>query len=116
MSLLDELQVFGADIQDGLKRFAGNAALYEKMLRKFPAAVEKLPVMSCFESGDIDSALANAHTLKGMTGNLSLTPLYEAYTDIVAMLRDGQTEAARAMQERTEPVQADLVACIVKHA
>ncbi len=115
MSLLDELQVFDADIQDGLKRFAGNAALYEKMLKKFPAAAENLPVMSCFEAGDIDSALANAHTLKGMTGNLSLTPLYEAYTDIVAMLRDGQTEAARAMQERIEPVQASIIECIAKY-
>ena len=45
MSMLDELQVLGADIQDGLKRFVNNAALYEKMLKKFPGAAEGLQLL-----------------------------------------------------------------------
>ncbi len=115
MSLLTELQVYGADIQDGLKRFVNNAALYEKMLKKFPAAAAGLPVMEHFQSGDYDAAVANAHTLKGMTGNLSLTPLYEAYTQIVALLREGKPEEAQVLLIRIIPVQEKIVACITAY-
>jgi len=112
MSLLDDLQGFGVDVQDGLKRFVNKAALYEKMLKKFPAAAEELPVANAFTSGDLEQALANAHTLKGMTGNLSLTPLYEAYTDIVALLREGKPNEAQALLLKILPLQEQIISCI----
>ena len=114
MSLLNELQGFDVDIQDGLKRFVNNAALYEKMLKKFPGASADLPVLPHFEAGDLEAALANAHTLKGMTGNLSLTPLYKAYTDIVALLRAGEPDQARELAAQIAPVQAEISECIKK--
>lgn len=112
MSLLDNLQTLGADVQDGLNRFVRNAALYEKMLKKFPGAAEGLPVLPHFEAGDLDTALANAHTLKGMTGNLSLTPLYQAYTEIVSLLREGKPEQAKALLVEILPVQERIISCI----
>ncbi|MBR5229956.1 MAG: hypothetical protein IKW01_03775 [Firmicutes bacterium] len=112
MSLLTELEALGVDTQDGLKRFVNNAALYEKMLKKFPAAAEDLPVMVHFESGDLEKALANAHTLKGMTGNLSLTPLFAAYTDIVALLRAEDPEASKALLAGIIPVQEKIIESI----
>ena len=115
MSLLTELETFGVDIQDGLKRFVNNAALFEKMLKKFPAAAEQLPVQPHFDAGDLDAALANAHTLKGMTGNLSLTPLYEAYTQIVALLREGKPEEAQVLLIGIVPVQEKIIACIAAY-
>lgn len=115
MSLLTELQAFDVDVQDGLKRFVNNAALYEKMLKKFPAAAEDLPVLTHFESGNLETALANAHTLKGMTGNLSLSPLYKAYTDIVALLRADNPEEAKKLLISIIPAQEELVACIKKY-
>ena len=115
MSLLTELEGLGADVQDGMNRFMNNVALYEKMLKKFPAAAGKLPVQSCFAAGDLETALANAHTLKGMTGNLSLTPLYEAYTEIVALLRADQPDQARALTEKILPLQEQIIACIASH-
>lgn len=115
MSLLTELETLGVDIQDGLRRFVNNAALYEKMLKKFPAAAEQLPVQPHFDSGDLDAALANAHTLKGMTGNLSLTPLYTAYTEIVALLRASDPEKAKALLADTIPLQQQISDCIKTH-
>ena len=115
MSLLAELQTFNVDIQDGLKRFVNNAALYEKMLKKFPAAAEGLPVKECFDSGDLEGALANAHTLKGMTGNLSLTPLFAAYTEIVALLRENSPEKAKELLVGILPVQQGIIDCIKAH-
>jgi len=115
MNLLDELSELGADIGDGLTRFANNAALYEKILKKFPSAAAELPVEIHFEHGDTEAALANAHTLKGLTGNLSLTPLYKAYTDIVSLMREGKPEQARAILSEIVPVQEKMIACIEKH-
>ena len=112
MSLLTDLQAFDVDIQDGLKRFVNNAALFERMLKKFPAASADLPVLPHFESGDLNAALANAHTLKGMTGNLSLTPLFNAYTDIVALLRESKPDQAKALLVSILPTQEKIVACI----
>ena len=115
MSLLTDLEVFEIDIQDGLKRFVNNAGLFEKMLKKFPAAAEDLPVLSHFESGNIEAALANAHTLKGMTGNLSLTPLYTAYTEIVALLRANDPAKAKELLVDIIPVQENIANCINMH-
>ncbi|MBQ4347529.1 MAG: hypothetical protein IJC39_03695 [Firmicutes bacterium] len=115
MSLLTELQEFEVDIQDGLKRFANNTALFEKMLKKFPPAAEDLPVAIYFESGDLETAVANAHTLKGITGNLSLTPLYKAYTDIVALLRESKPDEAKEILLGIIPVQEKITACIKKY-
>ena len=36
MSMLDELQEIGVDVNEGLQRFMNNTSLYEKMLRTFP--------------------------------------------------------------------------------
>ena len=115
MSLLTELEAVGVDIQDGLKRFVNNAALYEKMLKKFPAAAGDLPVLVHFESGNFEAAVANAHTLKGMTGNLSLTPLYKGYTEIVALLRAGDQGKAKELLLGILPVQEGIIACIQRH-
>ena len=115
MSLLTELQAFDADIQDGLTRFVNNAALYEKMLKKFPAAAEDLQVLEYFESGDLEKALANAHTLKGMTGNLSLSPLYKAYTDIVSLLREEKPEEAKKLLVDVIPAQKEIIECIKRY-
>ena len=67
------------------------------------------------ESGDIEQAQNNAHTLKGVTGNLSLTPLYAAYSDIMTLFRAGQIEEAKQKLLETIPVQEQIVACIEKY-
>ena len=54
------------------------------------------------------------HTLKGVTGNLSLTPLYNAYTEITNLLREQKYDDARAALEKILPVQNDILSCIEK--
>ncbi|MDE6133322.1 MAG: hypothetical protein K2G04_08110 [Oscillospiraceae bacterium] len=87
MSKIDELKALGVNIEEALDRFMGNGALYEKMLNKLTAAVNDVQVLPFFEAGDHKTALENAHALKGVTGNLSITPLYKGYTEIVDELR-----------------------------
>jgi len=115
MSLLNELENLGVDVNDALKRFMNNSSLYEKMLGKLVATVKNMEVMSFLDSGDTEKATANAHTLKGVMGNLSITPLYEAYNEIVALLRGNEPDKAKSVLEDILPVQKNIINCIEKN-
>ncbi len=115
MSMVDELKELGANVDEAMQRFMNNAALYEKMLKKLPNMMKGTQVMEAIEAGNIDGAIETAHTLKGVLGNLSITPLYEAYTDIVALLRQNDTEKAKSVLEGSFPVEEKVVACIEKY-
>lgn len=112
MSLINELEDLGVNTKDALNRFMNNSALYERMLKKLPTSVKDLEVMAYFEAGDYEKALSNAHTLKGVTGNLSITPLYDAYTEIVAFLRANNPEKAKEILANILPVQEKIIECI----
>ena len=43
---------------------------------------------------------------------MSITPVYEAYTEILNLLRTGKPEEAKAVLEKILPVQEKILACI----
>lgn len=112
MGLLDELRILGANVDEGLNRFMGNAALYERMLAKLPDMMSKIAINDGFEAEDVDDLIEKTHSIKGVTGNLSLSPLYGAYTKIVDLLRAGKVEEANRIYRETLPVQEEILACI----
>lgn len=69
-------------------------------------------MLSLFEQGRFEEAIAPAHTLKGVMGNLSATPLYSANTRIVNDLRSGSNDEAQNTLKEILPQQAELVAVI----
>lgn len=115
MTLLEELQENGADITDGLCRMMNNSELYERLLKKLPSSISQQDVIPYLESGDIETATRNAHTIKGVTGNLSITPLYKAYTEIVNLLRAGKVDEAKTLYTDTIPVQEHFLQIIKKY-
>ena len=112
MSLLDDLKGLGVDVEEGLQRFMGNAPLYERMMMTFPKMMEKTPVDLDFDASDVTGIIEVTHSIKGATGNLSLTPLYEAYTKAVDLLRGGRPEEARQILKDIQPVQTQIMDCI----
>jgi len=115
MALINDMELLGADINEGLQRLGGKVSFYERMLMKLPATVEKSPVLPFIEEGNIPQAISNAHALKGVYGNLSLTPLYKAYTQIVNDLRAGNPDSARKLYLEILPVQEQFMECIRKY-
>lgn len=115
MTLLEELKTLGVDIEEGMQRLLGNAGLYEKMLGKFVKMMEDLSIRPDFDSHNYDEIIEKAHTIKGTSGNLSITPVYEAYSEIVRLLREGQPEQAKEILAEVLPVQDEIVKCIEKH-
>lgn len=115
MGMIDELIPYGIDVNDAMERFAGSMALYEKMLKKIPENAKKLEVLSYAQAGDLNTALANAHTMKGLTGNLSIVPLFKAYDQAVVMFRANQPNEACAQIQSILPLQQDIVAVVEKY-
>ena len=115
MSMVNELRELGVDVEDPLQRFMGNEGLFNRMIKKLPPAVKDLQVVQHLEAGDYEAALNNAHTLKGVTGNLSIKPLFNAYNEAVNLLRADKPEEAKKKVEEILPVQEQIIACIEKY-
>ena len=68
-----DLQRAGVDAEGTLGRFAGNSALYEKYLMKFPLDGTFAKIGPALRAGEWDAALNAVHTLKGISGNWGWT-------------------------------------------
>ena len=85
--ILDVLEDWGCDIDEGLDRLGGDEDFYETLLSGFVQENSMGVLTEAMEAGDYRRAFEAAHGLKGDTGNLSLTPLYEAVCSLVEDLR-----------------------------
>lgn len=97
-----QLEENGADVETTLKRFMGNDAIYQKFLGKFPNDPNYANLGTNIESENYEEAYKCAHALKGVVGNLGLTPIYEAVSTLVEELRNkanADVDAARANEE-----------------
>ena len=87
MITIDALKEYGANVDEGLARCMGNEALYLKLVSTIPNEEKFSKLMESLEANDLDSAFENAHALKGVTGNLALTPLYDPLVEVTELLR-----------------------------
>ena len=80
-------EAYGADYNSTMARFMGNEAMYVKFLDMLfkDDNLEKLG--TALGQQDYEAAFAAAHTLKGVVGNMGLTPLFNAVCAIVESLR-----------------------------
>lgn len=83
----DVLSNAGIDFDAGLERFSGRTEIYVKYLKKFPDDAYYPALLEALEKKDIEEAFVNAHSLKGTSGNLSLTAFYDAISALVEALR-----------------------------
>ena len=89
----------GIDYDGAMERFGGNAALYERLALKFLDDAHFDALERALADGDADAAVREAHTLKGVAGNLSFTSLYEAAGRVNAALREGDLPGAVSLME-----------------
>jgi HPt (histidine-containing phosphotransfer) domain-containing protein len=82
------------NIDSGLKRVAGSAKIYVKILNSFLATEELNKLTANLAAGDIEAAASTAHGIKGMSGNLSLTKLYDETVSLESSLKKGVYEPA----------------------
>lgn len=83
---------YGADYSTTMKRVMNNEAMYVRLLGMLAEDDSIAKLDDALQAGNLQSAFLAAHTLKGVAGNLGLTPLYQALEKLVEPLR---AEAAR---------------------
>lgn len=100
-----QLEESGADVETTLKRFMGNEAIYQKFLGKFPDDPNYVNLGKNLEEGAYEAAYECAHALKGVVGNLGLTPIFQRVSDLVEELRNkaaADVDVARVTQDWQE--------------
>ena len=88
MITIEKLNSFGADTTDGLERCFGYESLYLKLVTTIPEDSTFERLNQKIAEKNLDGAFEAAHALKGVLGNLSLTPLYEIAVEITELLRN----------------------------
>lgn len=87
MLTLDTLESMGVDTREGLERCMGKEDFYFRMLSLALASEQFERLEAALAADDKAAAFDAAHALKGVTGNLSLTPLYGPISDLTERLR-----------------------------
>ena len=87
MLTIDALKAFGANTDDGLARCMGNEGFYFKLIGKVIEDKSFQALEDAVAAGDLDAAFDAAHSLKGVLGNLALTPIYEPVFEMTELLR-----------------------------
>lgn len=116
MSLTEALKGLGVDVNEGLDRVMGDSSLYEMMLGMFVDTVRDNPVSpEDFDGTSLEELIKRVHMLKGVTGNLALTPLFNGYNQSLVLLRAEQAAQAKTEFERILPLQAEIIDCIKRY-
>jgi len=87
MITIDKLKEFGADTDEGLSRCYGNEGLYLRLMNMVLTESNFDKLKAAVEKNDLDAAFESVHALKGVLGNLSLTPMYDKTVEITELLR-----------------------------
>ena len=83
----EDLRAYGANVEEGLNRCVNNEAFYLRLVGKVAAEPAFEQLEKAVGDKALDEAFEAAHKLKGVLGNLALTPLYEPVSEMVELLR-----------------------------
>jgi PAS domain S-box-containing protein len=107
------LELASLDTREGVRRIGGRVDAYRRQLRRFREhyadAVASLRAL--ITAGDLDAAENFCHALKGISGNIGATALYEDIADLDNILKRGAApDAARldATRARLAEVMRDI--------
>ena len=116
MEYRNELENLGLNVEEGIDRVMGDEDFYETMLGIFVDTVNETKInLEDFKKDNLEDLIGQVHMMKGMTGNLSITPLFEGYMEVLVLLRDNKPKEAGAAMEKLLPIQQKIVECIESH-
>lgn len=91
MLTIETLNEFGVNTKEGLTRCMNNEKFYLKMLKMGLASDQFDKLGESLEAGKLEEAFESAHALKGVLGNLALTPIYTPLAEMTELLRAGKS-------------------------
>ena len=101
MITIEALKAAGANVEEGLSRCLNKEDFYLKMVNMGLNNQNFGLLGPALESKDYDKAFELCHSLKGVIGNLSLTPLYDLICALTEKLR-ARTETDAGAADYTD--------------
>ena len=77
------------NVEDALKRVGGNMGLYKRLLTRFTDEDHIGPLEEALNTGNTEEASHLAHTIKGVSANLSLIKLAAVAADLEHKIKGG---------------------------
>jgi len=104
----------GIDTVGGLARIGGSPRSYEKLLKMFAnkQAQCATDIRDSIRRGDLKQASLLAHTLKGSSGNVGATALYQAAYALDSALKEDASVAPDTLIDAVEQELAQVIAAI----
>lgn len=99
MEMKEAIKAAGVNVEMLLERSGGSEKLMLRLLKLFLLDNNYEKLKAALEQGDREAALNASHTLKGVTGNLSMDSLYEQTGDQVKAMRAGNWEQAEKLMD-----------------
>ena len=87
MMTLEALRSFGANTDEGMNRCMNNEAFYFRLIGMAAEDGSFGRLAQAVENNDLDAAFEAAHALKGVMGNLALTPIFTPAAELTELLR-----------------------------
>lgn len=100
------LKAHGVDYDAGVRRFMGDEPLYEEMLIAFLADECAANAESALKKQDYKALFEQVHALKGVAGNLDMTELYRAASELTNVLRKEELPGSDAIAAMCETMLA----------
>ena len=110
MITIEQLRAWGADVDEALPRCLNNEAFYLRLVCKAVQEPTFDRLREALEAGDLARAFDQAHALKGVTGNLSLTPIDRPVREITEHLRSRTEMDYRPLLDEILARRASLLA------
>lgn len=93
---IDNLKAGGIDYDEGIKRFSGHDAIYQKYLKRIPGMDLFEELNETIEREEWRAAFECCHKLKAFVGNVSIPLLYRQVCELTDLLRMEQVDKAAA--------------------
>ena len=87
MLTIDALKEYGANVEEGLTRCMNNEAFYFRLIKMAAEDAGFGRLKDAVASGDLEAGFEAAHGLKGVLGNLALTPVYTPVSEMTELFR-----------------------------
>ena len=88
MLTIENLRQYGANVDEGFQRCVNNEQLYLTLVNRFLNQNTFPDLKAAVLDHDLEKAFHIAHSLKGVIGNLSLSPLYDVIYQLTELLRN----------------------------
>lgn len=110
MMTVESLKAAGANVEEGLARCLNKEDFYLKMVNMGLTNQNFQLLGSALEAKDFDRAFELCHSLKGVIGNLSLTPLYDLICTLTEILRSKTDTGCTGLYSQIMTMQKKLLA------